>query len=86
MYRVLFEFQKVLFKCFSFRRVSSEHSYCFAFNEIIFYAWWVTRDEVHELEVHGRLVVILDAQDGIFSESFPLKHFGINMKETDLVL
>ena len=79
MYRVLFEFQEVLFKCFSFRRVSS-------LNEIIFYAWWVTQDEVHELEVHGRLVVILDAQDGIFCESFPFKHFGINLKETDLVL
>ena len=41
---------------------------------------------MHELEVHGRLVVILDAQDGIFCESFPFKHFGINLKETDLVL
>ena len=41
--------------------------------KLYFYAWWVAQGEVHELEVHGQLVVILDVQDGIFSESFPFK-------------
>ena len=82
-FEALFEFQKALFKCF-FRRVSSKQSYCFAFNETIFYAWWVARGEVRELEGLGRLVVSFDVQDGIFCESFPFEHCGI--EESDLVL
>ena len=35
----LFEFQKSLIKCL-LRRISSKQSYCFTFNETIFYAWW----------------------------------------------
>ena len=40
-----------------FWRVSSKQSYCVAFNETIFYAWWVARGEVHKLEGLGRLVM-----------------------------
>ena len=35
----LYEFQKSLIKCL-LRRISSKQSYCFTFNETIFYAWW----------------------------------------------
>jgi len=82
-FEALFEFQKAIFKCF-FRRVSSKQSYCFAFNETIFYAWWMARGEVRWLEVLRRFVVSFDVQDGISCESFPFKHCGI--EETDLVL
>ena len=40
-----------------FRRVSSKKSYRFAFNETIFYAWWVVRGELRKLEGLGRLVM-----------------------------
>ena len=41
-------------------RVSSKQSYCVAaFNETIFYAWWVARSEVHKLEGLGRLWWVL---------------------------
>ena len=42
-FEALFEFQKDLFKCFFFRRVTSKQSYYFAFNESIFYTWRVGR-------------------------------------------
>ena len=43
-----------------FWRVSSKQSYCVAaFNETIFYAWWVARSEVHKLEGLGRLWWVL---------------------------
>ena len=58
-FQVLFEFQKALFKFFSWR-VSSKQSYCFAFNETTFYAWWVARGEVRKLEGLSRLVKSFD--------------------------
>ena len=68
-----------------FRRVSSEQSYCFAFNEIMFYAWWVARGEVRKLELRSRSACKgFDVQDGIFCKSFPFKHCGI--EKSDLVL
>ena len=65
----LFEFQKALLTC-SLRRISSKQPYYFAFNETVFYAWWVARGEVRKLEGLGRLVMGFNEQDGIFSESF----------------
>ena len=67
-----------------FRRVSSKQSHRFAFNETVFYIWWVTEGEVRKLEGLGRLVMGFDVQDGIFCESFPFKHRGI--EKSDLVL
>ena len=83
IYEALFEFQTALFKCF-FRRVSSKQSHRFAFNETVFYTWWVTEGEVRKLEGLGRLVMGFDVQDGIFCESFHFKHRGI--EKSDLVL
>ena len=60
-----------------FRRVSSEQSYCFALNEAVFNAWWVTQGEVCALEGFGRVVVSVDVQDGILGESFPFEHCGV---------
>ena len=61
----LFEFHKALLKRF-FRRVSSEQSYCFAFNETIFDARWVARGKVCKLKSLRRLEVCFDVQDGVF--------------------
>lgn len=72
----MFEFYKVLFKCF-FRKVGSEQSYCLALNETVFDAWWVARSEVCVLEGFGRLVVSVDVQDGVLCESFPFEHCGV---------
>ena len=65
-----FKFRKALFNCF-FRRVSSKQSYCFAFNENTFNAWWVAQDELRKLEGLGRLVMGFDVQDGNFCKSLP---------------
>ena len=70
-------------KIFS-RRASSKKSYCFAFNETIFYARWVARDEVRKLEGLGRLVMVFDVQDGMFCESFSFKHCGIEENNLSL--
>ena len=70
-FQVLFEFQKALFKFFSWR-VSSKQSYCFAFNETTFYAWWVARGEVRKLEGLGRLV---KSFDGFWSSFSSFKTF-----------
>ena len=64
------KFQKALFNCF-FLRVSSKQSYCFAFNENTFNAWWVVQDELRKLEGLGCLVMGFDVQDGIFCKSLP---------------
>ena len=40
-----------------FGKVSSKQSYCFVFNETIFYAWWVARGELLKLEGLSRLVM-----------------------------
>ena len=82
-FEVLFEFQKAPFKCF-FRSISSKKSYCFAFDETIFYAWWVARGEVGKLEGLGRLLMGIDVQNRIFCESFPFKHCGIEENDLDL--
>ena len=64
------KFQKALFNYF-FLRVSSKYSYCFAFNENTFNAWWVAQDELRKLEGLGWLVMGFDVQDGIFCKSLP---------------
>ena len=54
-----------------FLRVSYKQSYCFAFNENTFNAWWVAQDELRKLEGLGWLVMGFDVQDGIFCKSLP---------------
>ena len=55
-----------------FRRVGSEQSHCFAFNEAIFNAWWVAQGKVCVLEGLCWLAVSVDVRDGVSCESFPL--------------
>ena len=55
-----------------FRSVCPEQSYCFDFNETMFYAWWVAGDEVRKLEGLGRLVLGSDIQMESFANLSPL--------------
>ena len=68
--------------CLNFKRYSSDTSFgehicskqsdCLAFNETMFYAWWVAFGEVRKLKGLGRLVMGFDVQVGFFANLSPL--------------
>ena len=68
--------------CLNFKRYSSDTSFgehicskqsdCLAFNETMFYAWWVACGEVRKLKGLGRLVMGFDVQVGFFANLSPL--------------
>ena len=78
--------------CLNFKRYSSDTSFgehicskqsdCLAFNETMFYAWWVACGEVRKLEGLGRLVMGFDVHVGFFA-NLSFKHCGI--EEDDFV-
>ena len=44
-------------------------------------SWWVARGEVRNLESLGLLPMSFDVPDGIFCESFPFEHRGIEKRD-----